>query len=97
MTLSAGSRVGLAGATVVGVAFGMARYACGLTLPGIRQDLELSEPVLGLVAGATFAGYLAGLGLGTLLVLTAAVSLLSGVALMLHRTSRGRAAAETGR
>ncbi|GAB3121545.1 MFS transporter [Streptomyces calidiresistens] len=61
MTLSAGSRIGLAGAAVVGVAFGMARYAYGLTLPDIRQDLELSEPVLGLIAGATFAGYLAGL------------------------------------
>ncbi|MBJ6635434.1 MFS transporter [Streptomyces coelicolor] len=61
MTLSTGSRVGLAGAAVVGVAFGMARYAYGLTLPGIRRDLELSELVLGLVASATFAGYLAGL------------------------------------
>ncbi|MFH0243469.1 MFS transporter [Streptomyces sp. HK10] len=61
MTLSTGNRVGLAGAAVVGVAFGMARYAYGLTLPDIRQDLELSELVLGLVASATFAGYLAGL------------------------------------
>ncbi|MGJ7440555.1 MFS transporter [Aquipuribacter sp. MA13-6] len=61
MTLSAGGRVGLAGAAVVGVAFGMARYAYGLTLPDIRQELGLSELVLGLVASATFAGYLAGL------------------------------------
>ncbi|MGY1455378.1 MFS transporter [Streptomyces sp. SS8] len=61
MALSTGNRIGLAGAAVVGVAFGMARYAYGLTLPDIRQALELSEPVLGLVAGATFAGYLAGL------------------------------------
>lgn len=61
MTLSDSSRVGLAGAAVVGVAFGMARYAYGLTLPGIRQDLGLSELVLGIVASATFAGYLAGL------------------------------------
>ncbi|MBN3929169.1 MFS transporter [Streptomyces verrucosisporus] len=61
MTLSTGNRIGLAGAAVVGVAFGMARYAYGLTLPDIRQDLELSELVLGLVASATFAGYLAGL------------------------------------
>ncbi|MCV7153947.1 MFS transporter [Mycolicibacterium pyrenivorans] len=61
MTLSAGGRVSLAGAAVVGVAFGMARYAYGLTLPGIRQELALSELVLGLVASATFAGYLAGL------------------------------------
>ncbi|MEU7566701.1 MFS transporter [Streptomyces fradiae] len=61
MTLSAGGRIGLAGAAVVGVAFGMARYAYGLTLPGIRADLGLSELVLGLIASATFAGYLAGL------------------------------------
>ncbi|MEZ0165730.1 MFS transporter [Kineococcus sp. LSe6-4] len=61
MTLSAAGRVGLAGAAVVGVAFGMARYAYGLTLPAVRQDLGLSEVVLGLVASATFAGYLAGL------------------------------------
>ncbi|HEV7949162.1 MAG TPA: MFS transporter [Glaciihabitans sp.] len=61
MTLSADNRVGLAGAAVVGVAFGMARYAYGLTMPEIRQALELSEPVLGVIASATFAGYLAGL------------------------------------
>lgn len=61
MKLSDGARVGLAGAAVVGVAFGMARYAYGLTLPGIRQELGLSELVLGFVASATFAGYLAGL------------------------------------
>ena len=61
MKLSDGGRVGLAGAAVVGVAFGMARYAYGLTLSGIRQELGLSELVLGFVASATFAGYLAGL------------------------------------
>ncbi|WP_432506672.1 MFS transporter [Kineococcus arenarius] len=61
MRLSGASRVGLAGAAVVGVAFGMARYAYGLTLPNIRQDLGLPEVVLGLIASATFAGYLAGL------------------------------------
>lgn len=67
MKLSAGARVGFAGAAVVGVAFGMARYAYGVTLPDIRQDLGLSELVLGLIASATFAGYLAGLLLaGTL-------------------------------
>ena len=60
MALSA-SRIGIAGAAVVGVAFGMARYVYGLTLPDIRHELGLSELVLGLVAGVTFAGYLAGL------------------------------------
>lgn len=59
-TLSA-ARIGIAGAAVVGVAFGMARYVYGLTLPDIRRDLGLPELVLGLVASATFVGYLAGL------------------------------------
>lgn len=61
MKLSEGARIGLAGAAVVGVAFGMARYAYGLTLPNIREELGLSELVLGIIASATFAGYLAGL------------------------------------
>ena len=61
MKLSEGGRIGLAGAAVVGVAFGMARYGYGLTLPNIREDLGLSELVLGIIASATFAGYLAGL------------------------------------
>lgn len=53
--------VGVGGAAVVGVAFGMARYAYGLTLPDIRHEFELSEPLLGLIASGTFAGYLIGL------------------------------------
>lgn len=61
MKLSQGGRIGLAGAAVVGVAFGMARYGYGLTLPNIREDLGLSELVLGIIASTTFAGYLAGL------------------------------------
>lgn len=61
MDLSATSRVGIAGAAVVGVAFGMARYAYGLTLPEVRQELGISELILGLIASGTFAGYLAAL------------------------------------
>ena len=53
--------VGVGGATVVGVAFGMARYAYGLTLPDVRAEFELSELLLGLIASGTFAGYLVGL------------------------------------
>lgn len=55
------SRVGMAGFAVVGVAFGMARFCFGLTLPGIRQDLGLSELLLGFIASASFVGYLGGL------------------------------------
>lgn len=53
--------VGAAGAAVVGVAFGMARYAYGVTLPDVRAEFGLSEPLLGLIASGTFAGYLVGL------------------------------------
>ena len=53
-------RVGAAGAAVVGVAFGMARFAFGLTLPDVRSELGLSNVLLGLIAGGTFAGFLVG-------------------------------------
>ncbi|MGN6575801.1 MAG: MFS transporter [Nocardioides sp.] len=53
--------VGIGGASVVGVAFGMARYAYGLTLPDVRAEFGLSEMTLGLIASGTFAGYLLGL------------------------------------
>jgi predicted MFS family arabinose efflux permease len=53
--------IGVGGAAVVGVAFGMARYAYGLTLPDVRAEFGLSELVLGLIASGTFAGYLLGL------------------------------------
>jgi predicted MFS family arabinose efflux permease len=53
--------VGVGGAAVVGVAFGMARYAYGLSLPDVRSEFGLSELLLGLIASGTFAGYLIGL------------------------------------
>jgi predicted MFS family arabinose efflux permease len=59
-------RLTVAGAAVVGVAYGMGRYAFGLTLPSLRADPSLSatgldDAVLGLIASGSFAGYLAGL------------------------------------
>ena len=59
-------RLGAAGAAVVGVAFGMGRFTFGLTLPELRTDPSLSttglsDPLLGLIAGGTFAGFLAGI------------------------------------
>ena len=43
------------------VAFGMARYAFGLTLPAIRSELDLPDVVLGLIASGSFAGFLGSL------------------------------------
>ncbi|MEJ2861383.1 MFS transporter [Actinomycetospora flava] len=59
-------RLTVAGAAVVGVAYGMGRYAFGLTLPSLRADPSLSDgglsdAVLGVIASGSFAGYLAGL------------------------------------
>lgn len=59
-TVRRATRVGAAGAAVVGVAFGMARFAFGLTLPDVRTELALSDVLLGLIAGGTFAGFLVG-------------------------------------
>lgn len=56
-----GRDVAVAGAVVVGVAFGMARYAYGLTMPQVTADLGLSPGGAGVIAGAAFAGYLAAL------------------------------------
>jgi predicted MFS family arabinose efflux permease len=65
-TDAAAVRVGVAGAAVVAVAFGMGRFAFGLTLPDLRADPGLSadglsDPLLGLIASATFAGFLVGI------------------------------------
>jgi predicted MFS family arabinose efflux permease len=43
--------------------FGMARYVYGLTLPDVRAELDLPEPVLGLIASGTFVGFLLALSL----------------------------------
>lgn len=51
-------RLGIAGGALMGVTFGMARYAYGLTLPAIRSALEVPELVLGLIGSGGFAGFL---------------------------------------
>ena len=61
MALAVSTRLGIAGASVVGTAFGMVRYAYGLTLPSIRAEFGVSDVVAGLIASATFVGYLGGL------------------------------------
>ena len=65
-TDAAAVRVGVAGAIVVAAQFGMGRFVFGLTLPDLRADptlspAGLSDPLVGLIASATFAGFLAGI------------------------------------
>lgn len=59
------TRVGVAGAMLMAVTFGMARYAYGLTLPDIRAGFAIPELVLGLIASGTFLGFLLALILST--------------------------------
>lgn len=42
----------------IGVSFGFARYGYGLFLPDIRREFDLSVTVVGLIASATYVGYL---------------------------------------
>lgn len=54
-------KLGLAGMSMIAVAFGFARYGYGLFVPVFREEFDLSTETLGLISGATYASYLAGL------------------------------------
>ena len=47
-----------AGLSMVAVTYGLARYCFGLFLPEIRDEFALSEAMLGIIAGASYGGYL---------------------------------------
>jgi len=49
----------VAAAAMIAVTFGMARYAYGLFVPEIRDDLGLSTSTLGLIASCSYASYMA--------------------------------------
>jgi predicted MFS family arabinose efflux permease len=46
------------GIAIVAVTFGLARYAYGLFLPDMQSSLGLTLPVMGAIAGASYAGFL---------------------------------------
>jgi len=56
-----------AGITMVAATYGLARYAYGLFLPDIQLDLGLSTAFMGMVAGGSYAGFLAATLLGSYL------------------------------
>lgn len=59
--MSRGRHLGLAGGAAVAVVYGLARYGYGLFLPKLREEFGLSEDMLGLIAGGSYAGCLAAL------------------------------------
>jgi predicted MFS family arabinose efflux permease len=42
---------------MIAVTYGLARFAYGLFLPQMRESLDLSETVLGLIGAGSYAGY----------------------------------------
>jgi predicted MFS family arabinose efflux permease len=51
-------RVVPAGVAIIGVTYGLARYAYGLFVPEIRADFELGTTALGAIASGSYAAYL---------------------------------------
>jgi predicted MFS family arabinose efflux permease len=45
------------GLAMIAVTYGLARFAYGLFLPEMRETLDLSETVLGLIGAGSYAGY----------------------------------------
>jgi predicted MFS family arabinose efflux permease len=45
------------GLATIAVTYGLARFAYGLFLPEMRESLDLSESVLGLIGAGSYAGY----------------------------------------
>src|SRR3712207_2084456 len=45
------------GLAMIAVTYGLARFAYGLFLPEMRESLDLSERVLGLIGAGSYAGY----------------------------------------
>src|ERR687892_382413 len=45
------------GLAMIAVTYGLARFAYGLFVPEMRESLDLSESVLGLIGAGSYAGY----------------------------------------
>ena len=45
------------GLAMIAVTYGLARFAYGLFLPEMRESLDLSDSVLGLIGAGSYAGY----------------------------------------
>lgn len=52
------TRYALVGAALIAISFGLARFAFGLFVPGMRDTLALSPDVVGLVAAQAYVGFI---------------------------------------
>ncbi|GHB17833.1 MFS transporter [Salinicola rhizosphaerae] len=61
-------RLAVAGTMLIGVTYGLARFAFGLYLPGIRDDVGLSSAMAGIIGSSAYAGYCVSILASALLV-----------------------------
>lgn len=50
-------RIGLVGFCLIAICYGFARFAFGMFLPQINEDLDLGTSISGAISGASFASY----------------------------------------
>src|SRR3712207_9506468 len=82
---------------MIAITYGLARFAYGLFLPEMRESLDLSESVLGLIGAGSYAGYCFAV-LGALVFTARAGSRLMAVAAGAGAVvGLGRVAREIGR
>lgn len=61
-------RLIVSGTMLIGTTYGLARFAYGLFLPGMREDVGLSPTLAGIVGSGAYAGYCLAIVLSALLV-----------------------------
>lgn len=55
--MSANLRIMLPGVALIGVTYGLARFAYGLFLPAMRADVALTPTMAGLISGGSYVGF----------------------------------------
>ncbi|MCB1884578.1 MAG: MFS transporter, partial [Geminicoccaceae bacterium] len=65
--MSPGARLTGTGFALIAVAYGLARFAYGLFLPRLREDLGIGPALSGAIGGGSFLGYCAAIVASALL------------------------------
>lgn len=67
LSICSTAALGAAGACLIAVCYGLARFAYGLYLPAFQDDLELGSTASGVIAAASYAAYCVGIAASTAL------------------------------
>lgn len=77
------TRLILAGTLLIGVSYGLGRFAYGLFLPSMREDVGLSSAMAGVIGSGAYVGYCVAILLSALLVERLGARLVSVVAALI--------------